>query len=178
MIHLIIECWTVFFVIWQFEPQLHNIMRSYCSYLKNILKIRSYFLHFDMMCSFCFLRCCNLCCLCYCYCCCYCFWCCCYYCHFYLSVAISVAVAVGYFHCRKKAVIILCTATNFNMFASVSVTTVNVTKYVIILIFDILGVGGGGSGWYIWRTTFIMTLLITFTINPVNGFFWSLAWEN
>ena len=60
----------------------------------------------------------------------------------------------------------MCRLISVNIVASVSGTTVNITKYVIILISVIIGVGdgGGGGGWYIWLTTFMIYLLITFTM--------------
>ena len=67
-----------------------------------------------------------------------------------------------YFHGSNVSVNILCIVTTVNIDVSVSVNTVNVTKYLNILVSITIGISDGGSGgWYIWLTTFILTWLIT-----------------
>ena len=72
-------------------------------------------------------------------------------------VAVYIASAVDYFHFRNNGAETLNTGITVNIIASVYVTYVNVTKYLIILISIISGVGdGGGDGWYIWLTMLIL----------------------
>ena len=61
-------------------------------------------------------------------------------------VYVAIAVAVGYCGCRNNVVKLLGTVVTVNIVLSVDGTTVNVTKYIIILIYFIIGVGDGVGG--------------------------------
>ena len=67
-----------------------------------------------------------------------------------IAVHISVAFVVGYCKFSNSAVNIFCTVITVNTIVTFSVTTINFTEYVIILISVIIGVGNGGiGGWFI-----------------------------
>ena len=63
-----------------------------------------------------------------------------------ISIVVGVSVGVGYCRYSKISVNILCTVINVNIVAYICETVGNVTKYVIILIYVIIGVGGGDGG--------------------------------
>ena len=68
--------------------------------------------------------------------------------HVSLSLfVIFLAVSVGNFCSRNVSVNILFTVISVNIVASISGNAVNVTKYVIIFIYGIIGVGGW---WWLW----------------------------
>lgn len=166
----------------------------YCSWYNEILKISNFGPYFDIMWSFCCHSCYYLCCcrysFCFCFCCCrYCYlcWYQCFhfrfcFCFIYVYVAVYVAVSdyvsvvvavvVVYFCCIKIVVQILSTVITDNIVASISVTTVNVTKYVIVFFFLIFGVSDGVvGGCYVWLTMLMLPWLIIFILTSFTYLF-------
>ena len=83
-------------------------------------------------------------------------------------VVVVICCSVGsinwgiYFHCINSCANIGCTFITVNIVAYVSGTAVNVTVYVIIFIYVIVGMGGGVGEWYIRLKHFILPCLVSF----------------
>ena len=129
------------------------MLNSYCSCVNEILKIWNYCTHFEIM----------------------------YFVVVFIvlisvvsvTVTVDVSVDVGYCNFSNSSANIFCTVITVNIAAYIYVTTVNVTKYVIVLVSVIIGVndGGDGGGWYILLTVFMLHWLITFTMTSFTDSF-------
>ena len=91
---------------------------------------------------------------------------------FFCVMFFFVGIYVGLFHCRNYFITNLRKFITVNIIESVNGNSVNVTKYLIIMISVIIGVfGGGGGGWYIFLKTLILPWLVAFTMNLFMNYF-------